>query len=281
MFGIVVDSSCDLRSLAPQDTALAAYSRVPLKLDIGETQYVDDETLDVDAFLEALYAYPGKTGSAAPSPQEWLSAYEKAEEVFAITITSALSGSYSSAMVAAEMFRDTRPDRKIFLFDSKSTGPEMILQVRFLADGIAAGKTFEQLKEQLQMYSARTHLLFALESMDNLVKNGRVSKIVGKLAGLLGIRIVGQASREGTLEVLHKCRGRLTACEKLLEEMQGKGYSGGRVIISHCQQLEKATYLKEQLQKKWPQCSVEILPTGGLCSYYAERGGLLVGYETP
>ena len=119
-----------------------------------------------------------------------------------------------------------------------------------------------------------------LESLDNLVKNGRTSKLIAKMADVLNIHIVGCASREGTLEVLHKCRGANRSYSSMLKEMIQNGYSNGKVIISHCENEEGAKLLKSKIEAAYETPDIRILPTRGLCSFYAERKGILLGYES-
>ena len=116
-YGIVVDSGCDLTTLN-QTLNQIDFTRVPLKLDIGDKVFVDDFNLDIESYMKDMYAYKGKTGSAAPSPQAWFEAYEKSDYIFAISITSTLSGSYASAKTAYDMFKEQHPDKKIHLIDS-------------------------------------------------------------------------------------------------------------------------------------------------------------------
>ena len=118
-----------------------------------------------------------------------------------------------------------------------------------------------------------------LESMKNLANNGRVSHIVAKMAGLLGIRVVGKASNKGDLEPLNKCRGEEKALSTIFEHMQDNGYKGGKVKISHCLNENAAKKLQLKISDKFPSAVIEIYPCRGLCSFYAEKGGLLVGFE--
>lgn len=279
-YGIVVDSSCDMKSLKAEAMKQIDFTKVALKLDIGDKEFVDDCNLNIEEFMEEMYAYKGKTGSAAPSPQDWFAAYEKSEYVFALTITGALSGSYASAKTALDMFKEEYPDRKIHLIDSKSTGPEMTLIAHKLTEYMELGMDFEEICTQIDTYVQSTHLLFILTSLENLIKNGRVSKLQGSIAGILGIKMLGIASTEGTLELLKKCRGKMTAYDKAIEEMLSRGYNGGKVVISHYIAPATAAYIEEKVKERYPDSSVEIMPTGGLCSYYAERGGILIGFET-
>lgn len=278
-YGIVVDSGCDLTSL-PQDVAQKIdFTRVPLTLDIGEQQFIDDFNLNIPDFMKAMYDYPGKTGSAAPSPQAFFDACSQSKHAFIITITGSLSGSYNSAKTAEKLFQETYPDRHIHVIDSRSAGPEISLIVWQLSRLIDQGLTFEKIVEAIEAYRQKTHLVFTLKSLNNLVKNGRISPLKGHLATMLGIKILGTASEEGTLELLHKGRGKLTIYQKALEAMLARGYQGGQVIITYCLQDDMAKYLADCLKEKFPQCAITLMPTSGLCSYYAEEGGLLIGFE--
>ena len=241
---------------------------------------MDDAGLDVAAFMEEVAAYTGKSGSAAPSPGEWMEAFEKNDITYAFTITKNLSGSYNSSVVGKEMTLEKYPDKKIYILNTYSTGPEMSLMVRKTTECIKAGKSFEETVQTLEEYIKTTKLFFILEHMDNLVHNGRVSKLSGSLAGLLGIRIFGQASDIGTLEVLQKKRGKMTVYNVCVEEMIARGFKGGRVIIAHCLNPEKAEYIKTQLLEKYPQSDILIMPAGGLDTFYAEKDGMLIGFET-
>ena len=118
-----------------------------------------------------------------------------------------------------------------------------------------------------------------LESLKNLANNGRVSKIVAKAAGILGIRMVGKASDVGTLEPLEKCRGEKKALASLLTYLTTLGYEGGKIRISHCMNESAAQTLKEGILSMYPQADIQIRPAGALCSFYAEKGGLLIGFE--
>ena len=278
-FAIVADSGCDL-VINPEIINNDTYTqRVPLKLRIGEKEFVDDESLDIKKFVEEMHASSEATGSAAPSPQEWYDAYAQADYAFAITLTGSMSGSYRSAVAAKDMLSEDKPEKKVHVIDSLPAGPGLTMIFRKLQELIASGLSFEDIVEQITAYKKNTHLLFILESMDNLVKNGRVSPLVGKLAGMLGIKILGTASENGELEVVHKCRGKDAVYKKLVTEMLNNSYKGGKVIISHCFSKEKVDLIVNMIKEHFPNAIFEIMPTSGLCSYYAEENGILLAYE--
>lgn len=271
---IVVDSSAGvLKGIT------VPHGSAPLKIITSQREYVDDETLDVEEMVNDLAGYSGKSSTACPSPGDWLEAFGEAEDVICIPITSMLSGSYYSACIARRTYEEEHPGRRVHVLDSLSTGPEVRLLAEHVQEDILEGLDFDALCASVSQYRRTTGLFFMLESMKNLANNGRVHPLAAKAAGLLGIRVVGQASEGGELELLDKCRGERKALASILEHMKQRGYSGGKVRISHCFNETAALTLKARIQEDFFKAPVEISPCRGLCSFYAERGGLLVGFE--
>lgn len=271
---IVADSSANLRSL--EDNSLIS---VPLTLRTNEREFIDNDNLNVEEMINYLASYKGKSGSACPSSQDWVDAFGDAERVFAISITSNLSGSFNSSRVAKEQYEEDHPDRKVFLIDSLSTGPEMKLIVEKLQECIALGMPYEDICDTIVEYQKSTHLVFMLKSLTNLANNGRVSPAAAKIAGLLNIHVVGIASEVGTLEQKEKARGEkkaIAAMKKVMEELK---YAGGKIRIDHCFNLEGAQQLKDLILAAFPNADIRIGENYGLCSFYAERGGILAGFE--
>lgn len=274
-YKIVADSSSNLFSLSDVD-----FAAVPLKIITEEKEYVDDAALDVAAMVSDLETVKGHTGTSCPNAFDWQEAFGDADAVFAVTITSNLSGCYNAAAVAAEAYKEEHAGAKVCVLDTLSTGPEMQLIVEKLRELIGSGMEYDEIVSAIKEYQKRTHLLFSLESLANLARNGRVSPAVAKVAKVLGIRVVGAASDEGTLEPLHKSRGEKKVIKAIFSEMEAKGFAGGKVHIAHCFNASTAEDLKSMILTAWPESNVNILPCGGLCSFYAEKGGLLVGFES-
>lgn len=272
---IVSDSACDIKELCGTDK----FSIAPLKIITASREYVDDATLDLAGMVDDLARYKGTTSTSCPNVNDWIKAFDGADEVYCITITGTLSGSYNSAMNAKKAYEEENFGKRVFVIDSLSTGPEMVLIIEKIRDLIGAGESFDSVCENVSKYSKKTGLLFILESMQNLANNGRVSPIVAKMAGLLGIRVVGRASERGDLEPLSKPRGEKKALEVLVEKMKEHGYCGGKVSIAHCINESAARELERKIKEFFSNAKTEVHITGGLCGFYAEKGGLLVGYE--
>ena len=271
---IVVDSASSLYALKGVD-----FASVALKIITDDAEYLDNGTMDAVDMAQTLRTYKGKTSTSCPNVSDWLAAYEGADEVYAITITGTLSGSYNAAQLAAEEYQQENPGKRVFVLDSLSTGPEQRLLAEHLRDLLAEGKEFDEVCEEMLRYHKHTHLLFSLESLANLARNGRVKPAVAAVARMLGIRVIGQASEAGELDVLCKTRGEHGALERIVLELKEHGYTNGRLHISHCGNPAAAERLKHMVKAVFDGAKVDISECGGLCSYYAELGGLLVGYE--
>ena len=271
---IVVDSAANMRALEG-----AEFVSVPLVIRTAEREFVDDANLDVLEMAEYLSSYKGKSGTACPGVGDYLEAFGDADEIFCVTIISTLSGSYNAAMTAAGQYMEENPGKKVYVLDSYTAGPEMKLLVEKILEGIKAEKDFETICKETDRYKENhTALLFCLENMRNLANNGRVKPAVAAIAGLLGIRAVGDVSVDGQIHPVEKCRGEKKAISSICSIMKNMGYHGGQVIVDHCNNFEAARALKAAILSEYKDANVRIEMTTGLCSFYAEKGGLMIGF---
>ena len=273
-YKIVMDSAGDLYAMDGVDFACA-----PLKITAGDREYVDTADADVAGMVNFLREYKGKASTACPSVGDYVEAFGDAEEVYCVTITSNLSGSYNAAAVAAETWKEQHPEGKIHVFDTLSAGPEMTLLTEKIHALAQENLAFEDVVEQACAYLSNTKLLFSLESLHNLANNGRVPAPVAKLAGMLGLRLIGKASDHGTLQPTGKARGEKKVVPELMKHLENMGYQGGKVRIHHCFNPAAAEELKQCIQQRFPQAVVLLGTCSALCSFYAEYGGMLIGFE--
>ena len=215
---------------------------VPLTLRTETEEFRDDAWLDVDAMVATLRATKGRSYSACPNVADWEKAFGESGDVLAFTITSSLSGSYGAACVAKQSCEERDPSRRIRVVDTLSAGPETMLLLEKAASAQRGGASFDEVCRVVEELRRRTHLLFSLESMHNLAQNGRVSKLAATAAGVLG--------------------------------------KGGSVRIGHCGNAAFSLELYTELRRRFPNADVRRYPLRGLCSYYAERGGIMMGFET-
>ncbi|MGT2846019.1 DegV family protein [Streptococcus massiliensis] len=274
---LVADSGCDLKTL--DLTSKGKFERVPLTIQVGQEIFVDDLTLDIDKMMDKMYTTSTASKSACPSPDDYIKAFDGADNIIIITITGTLSGSQNSAQVAKQLYQEEHPNVNIHVIDSLSAGGEIDLLMTKLGELINQELTFDQVVTKITDYQKKTKLIFVLAKVDNLVKNGRLSKLIGAVVGLLNIRMVGEASREGTLELLQKARGYKKSLFATYDEMKKAGYAGGKIVMAHRHNDKFCQELSQLIRADYPQAAIEELPTSGLCSFYAEEGGLLIGYE--
>ncbi|MDO4806931.1 MAG: DegV family protein [Coriobacteriales bacterium] len=271
---IVSDSSSDVFRVPDVD-----YTTVPLKVMFGSKEYVDEAGVDCERMMLDLQNHNGPSTTSCPNLKEWLNAFEGYDEIFGVTISSGLSASYSTAVMAKQEYEAAHPDAKIHIFDSLATGPVLQLIIDKLREGILAGKTFEQIKEETIAYQKSLRILYALASLNNLARNGRVNATVARVVSALNIRIIGDASEDGQVNLLRKCRGERRTINAMVNEMGARGFTGGTVHIDHSINLAGANKLKDAIEEAFPDAKVYIHACGVLCSYYADMSGIIVGYD--
>ena len=271
---IVADSSADTFAFEGDGFACA-----PLKIRTDEREFVDNGALDVEEMVNYLASYKGKSASSCPSPADWLQCFGNAKCVFCITITATLSGSYNAACVAKREYEEKHPDRRVYVLNSLTAGCEMRLFVEKARELAFMTTDFDDLCAKMEDYAKTTSLLFVLEPINKLANNGRVSHLAAKAANILGIRVVGKASDRGDLEQLEKCRGEAKALSSVVRIMCEMGYKGGKVRIGNCFNANAAEKLRTALLEKYPSADIKHYQSGGLCSFYEEKGGLMIGFE--
>ena len=275
---IVVDTACDFREI-PNKAENVTYERVPFSLQIEDKVFVDTLDLDIDKMMEEMYASSEPARSACPSPEAYLAAYRGAKNVIVLTLTGGMSGSYNSAIIGEKMLKEENEDVNIHIIDTLSAGGENDLYLLKINELIKEGLSFDEVVSEMRKYQKNSKLIFVLEKVDNLVKNGRLNKLAAAVVGLLNMRMVGEASDEGTLHLLHKVRGEKKAVSTVVDEMIKAGYKGGRVVVTHRNNEDICKKIQDKLREKFSNIEFMIVPTSGICSFYGEEGGMLLGYE--
>ena len=274
---IAFDAGCDMRNFDPIESA--HLELVPLTINLGHKSVVDDGHVSLQDFQNMLDNEPGKTGTACPSVGDWHEAMETAENVIAITISGAVSGSYQSAVIAREMILEEEPDKNIFIFDSVSGSGTMEFLVRKAVELIEKGCSFEEVCQGITEYRSHSEIFFLLQNVDNVMSNGRLNPIIGKAVKALKLCMLATVSPEGTMDVIAKVRTFGKTMDKSIAEAVKRGATGKHIIISHCLNLQGAETMKSKLLETFPEAEIEIRSTGLLCGYYAEKGGLIVALQ--
>lgn len=271
-FQIIVDSASDLKSDYLQDEEIG-FSVVPLTINVSDREYVDNDNIEIEKMLKDMHESK-KSSSACPAPQSFLQEFEKAEYTFVVTITSKLSGCYNAAIVAKQSYKKAD---NVFIIDSKAVSGVEILLVDKLVSLINQGLSFEEIQEKIIEYRDKRSLYFILQKFDNLVNNGRMSKIAGLIASTLVIRPICIA-HEGEIKIAKKIIGIKNCFAKLVQMIQekSKDYSNDTLIITHCFCEDDANSIKKDIESKCNFKEIRVMPMGGLCSYYALEKGLII-----
>ena len=279
-WNIVSDSSCDLRMAAFESDRIR-FETVPLRIQVGEREFLDNDDLVVPDLLDAMSQEKSASSTACPSPAAFARAFEAGDCTVCFTISSNLSGTYNSAVMGREMVLEEHPEKKVCIIDSKATAGAMVLLIRKAKELMEADETgdFEDICDQLRLYQAALRTCFTLENFDNLIKNGRMRPLVGTLLHSLGIHVIADATPQGTIHVADKARGEAKTHQAITALMKGsKDCTGAEVVISHCENMAGALKLKQQILEDLPVKSVDVIPCRGLTSFYAMEKGLIVGY---
>jgi len=276
-YKIIVDSSCELPAELRDDPHFCS---IPFGLEVGGKQYVDDSQLDVEHLLAEIAACPTCPKSSCPSPQLFMENMEgEAQRIYVVTISSNLSGSYNSAVLAKNMYEEQNEDKKIAVIDSLSaSGGET--QIAMLAHELEKeGKSFEEIEARLNAFRDAMETTFVLDNVETLRKNGRLSRVKALVATSLNIKPV-LAAENGTIIQIGQGLGMKKALNKLVDVIikNGGELDKKRIIISHCNNVIRAEEVKKMLQAKVHAPNIMILATKGLSSLYANDGGIIVTY---
>ena len=232
MWHIVSDTSCDLHTLEGGE-GVFDFATIPFSIRIGDREYIDDENMPVEEMLAANESHAEMAQTSCPSPEDWREKFAPEGPALAFTISSALSGSYNSASTAKQMLEEEDPGKQIAVIDSKATGPEVAMLIMKARELILEGKAFAEIEKALNREAERIHTVFALASYHNLIKAGRVNRLIGFIAGHLGFWGIGIGSDEGEIAIRGKARGDRSMIRFLVDEMKKIGTAGKEILISH------------------------------------------------
>lgn len=278
---ILADSCCDL---SPELLKKTQAKIAPLTITIDDTHYVDDGTVDIPPYLAAMKASKNPVRSACPSPDLYAEDIRATEgDCFIVTLSAKLSGSHNAASLGVQLAQEDMPEKKVHVFDSESASAGETYIALMIHDLVAAGKSFEQIVELVEEKIRSMHTLFVLDSLDNLVKNGRISKTVALLANVLSIRLLMSDDGHGAIKNISKARGIKGALGQMVEtcrkHTEGLAAASQRLVISYCNCPERARQVRDLIREKCPAIGeITMTPTSALSSMYANDGGIVIAY---
>ena len=275
-YKIAIDSCGELLNEWKDDERIEA---VPLTLMVGGESIIDDETFDQKDFLKKVAACPECPKSACPSPERYMKAYEcEADHIYAVTLSSELSGSYNSAVLGKSLFLEDNPGKKIHVFNSCSASVGETLLAKKIQECEEAGMEFEEVIKAVEAYQAERQTFFVLESLDHLRKNGRLSAVKAFVASALNIKPVMEGNKQGIIEQAGQARGMQKALRMMVEllvERMNKPEEK-TVAIVHCNNEARAQFVKEEIEKRTKVKEIIILPSSGVSTLYAAQGGIIL-----
>ena len=276
-FHIVCDSCTDLTE---EDLKKGCYTLVHLTLLVDGEEIIDDETFDQADFLAKVAASKESVKSACPAPESYMEAYSKADDIYVVTLSAELSGSYNSAVLGKNLYEEENGTKNIHVVNSRGAATTQVLIARKLNEYASQGMPFEEVVDKIEEYTTSLRTYFVLETLEVLRKNGRLSRLSATIAGALNIKPVMIGTRDGVIQKAAQARGMKKALAKMVEHMgsEGRDLTRRQFVISHCNCYERAVYVKELIKKHLHAEDVDIVDTKGVSSLYACDGGIIVSY---
>lgn len=273
-YKIVVDSCCELPNEYMNDPR---FERVPLGLEVGEYQILDDAHFNQAEFLKKVAEYPGCPKSSCPSPERFMDAYHvDAENIYVVTLSSHLSGSYNSAQLGRNLYIEKYGEKNIHVVDSESAScgeTQIALKLMELEE---AGFSFEEIVEKIEAFRDELNTYFVLDNLETLRKNGRLTGVKALVASTLNIKPVMGADK-GTIiqrsQTIGIKKGLAKMASLIVEE--ARNAQNKVLVISHCNCPNRAETIKKLVLDKIQVKKVVILETRGISSMYANDGGVI------
>ena len=275
-YRIVVDSCGEFTDEMAKDPH---FVHAPLNLEIDGEHFVDDETFDRQHFLELVAKSPNCPKSSCPSPEVYMNAFDcGADHLYAITLSAELSGSYNSAVLGQNLYLEEHPDTKIHVFNSCSASVGQSLMAKKIQECEEAGMEFEEIIKTVEAYREERQTYFVLETLDHLRKNGRLSAVKAFVASALNIKPVMEGTKQGVIVQAGQARGMQKALRMMVDlfvECMARPEEK-TVAIVHCNNEERAKFVKDEIEKRVKVKEIIILPSSGVSTLYAAQGGIIL-----
>lgn len=275
-YKIIGDSCTDATTLLlPSD----GFVQVPLSIHVGGKVIVDDESFHQQTLLDLMAGSRESPRTACPAPSQYLEQFEEGKDTYIVTLSAALSGSYNVAMQARAIYREEGGRGNVHVFNSRSASAGQA-QIALLIHQLAsAGESFQWVVETVEAYISRMHTMFVLENLDNLRKNGRMTRVQSLVTGTLRVKLLMGGTREGEIEKL----GQGLSMRQTLAKMVGRiveqaDHVGRRLVIAHCNCRERAEQVRDMVRQRCDFGEILIVPAGGISTVYASDGGIVIAY---
>lgn len=274
---ILCDSCTDL---TPDLKKRKEVISIPLTIIINDKHLIDDENFNVFEFIKEMKASKDAPKSACPSPDDYMKYFDKADEIYIVTLSGKLSGSYNSAKLAMDLYKEDKGSKNIHIIDSEAASSSETLLTMKLLEFKDSGLNFEDTVKAIDKINKEKSIMFVLESLENLRKNGRLTGIKAFVAEALNIKPI-MTAKEGMIEKVDQARGINRACammtDMIIKKIEESGVTNRQIVISHCNCLERAEKIRDSILSRF-DAKVEIVMTGGISTLYASEGGIVISY---
>lgn len=276
-YKIICDSCTDLPKNLREDSH---FHLIPLSIHIDNYTVADDETFDQKDFLARVAACPNCPKTSCPSPESYKEFYSGDEDIYVVTLSSKLSGSYNSAELARKLYLEEHPNKNIAIFDSCSASAGQTVLAMKIQELAENGLSFENIVNEVKKHRGEMQTKFVLESLETLRKNGRLSNLKAIICNALNIKPIMRGTKEGSIEKLDQARGMQRALQKMVASMGVDAILAEEKIcvVAHCNNKQRALYVKGEIEKMLRFKKVIIVDTAGISSFYAGDGGIVVSY---
>ena len=275
-YKIVVDSCGELTEEMKQSEHFVTAS---LEIEVDGYHIIDDATFDQKDFLRRVAAAPECPKSSCPSPERYMEMYHcDAEHVYAVTLSAELSGSYNSAELGKNLYKEEYGEKQIHVFNSKSASVGETLIALKIAECEEKQMSFEEIIKTVDAYIEEQHTYFVLETLETLKKNGRLTGIKAMMAPALNLKPVMGSTPIGSICQLGQGRGMKKAIEKMVAQVKKDAIRPEEKIlaITHCNCPERAEDMKKMVQEQMKVKDIIVLDTAGISSMYAADGGVIL-----
>ena len=276
-YKIIVDSCCDMTLELAERLGISKV--VPMTMMLGKKEYVDNESLDLPGFMTEMKACKERVSTASPPPIAFMEAVESAIHSFVVTISSQLSGSYANAELG-KSFAEEKGVTDTHVFDTKSASAGEVLVAIKLREMLSNGIPKDQIINSINHFIDNMKTYFVLERYENLIKNGRLNKVSGKIVQLMNVRLIMGGDGNGSIKLHAKPRGTEQMLEKIISYVKNSNRptSGESMVICHCNNFPLAKQLSNVIKQHFNFKEILIIPTRGAISLYADDKGIVMAF---
>ncbi len=279
---LITDSSSDLPMELKEKYQIEV---VPLNIQFGDHHFKSGVTIDNSTFYQMMRDSKDLPKSACPAPYDFLETYKKTaaeDDIIVLTISKNLSGTYDSAVLAKKMLLEEQPNRKIEVLDTSTGSTGMLLLNLQAARDISTGKTFEEIVATIKDSVSKTNTFILLETLENVIKGGRLDRFKATIANVLNIKISLRVDLEGKIEVFEKIRGDKKALRRFIDTIgeYTNEFEDKTITLSHSNCEEKGRAVLAEIMEKYPFKEGILTEMGPLIGTYAGEGGLVLSFQS-